>query len=145
MFDNKNNLSIEKKVINLLEDIEKSKNPEIIKDLCELLEDILKIKALEKSLEELNENLYSGLRGAFFAHTMDITELDAQYLLEKSKGKRKRMEELNRRKNVEAKEFSESQEKELKRLGLLACKKCVDLDECVCEPIPETTETENES
>lgn len=131
MFSNNNN-DVQKRVSNLLKDIEKSKNPEIIKDLCELLEDIMKIRKLESELNELNSNLYSGLRGAFFAHTVDISELDTQYLLEKANAKRKRMEELDRRKKSEGKELSEEQKEKLKEMGLLGCEKCSDKDECEC-------------
>ena len=137
-------INVNKKVDSLLKDIEKSKNPEIIKDLCELLEDIMKIRKLESQLEELNSNLYSGLRGAFFAHTMSITEMDAQYLLEKANAKRKRMEELKRRKDLEGKELSEEEQNELKRLGVLGCEKCADKDECDC-PTPIAEETEENS
>jgi len=144
MFDQ---MKVQEKVNKLLKDIEKSKNPEIIKDLCGLLEDIMKIRKLESQLEELNSNLYSGLRGAFFAHTYDISELDTQYLLEKANAKRKRMEELDRRKKSEGKELSEEQSNELKRLGVLGCEKCSDKEECECpveEPASECAEPECE-
>lgn len=135
-------MNVEKKVNELLRDIEKSKNPDIIKDLCDLLEDIMKIRKLESELEKLNENLYSGLRAAFFAHTMNITELDTQYLLEKAKAKKKRMEELKRRESAGGKELSEDEQNELKRLGLLSCEKCIDKDECDCpKPVKEKSKT----
>jgi len=128
----------------LLKNIESSKNPEIIKDLCDLLEDMLELRKFQEKIRNLESEMFSGLRAAFFVDVDGLSDVDVLYTLERANAKRKRMSELERRSKSKGADLSEEQSKKLKEMGLIPCEICIEKDECDCVKEDENTEDVNE-
>ena len=140
-------ISPNRKADRLLKNIESSKNPEIIKDLCDLLEDMLELRKFQEKVKDLESTMFSGLRAAFFVDVDELSDVDVLYTLERANAKRKRMNELERRNKSKGADLSEEQSEKLKEMGLIPCEICIEKDTCDCvkEVEPEVEDDKDSS